>query len=660
MTYKTPGVYVKEISIFPPSVAEVETAIPAFIGYTEKADKKGVDLTNTPTKIKSLLEYVEYFGAGASPNEIEVQLDAANSPKKVTISPRYLLYQSVRMFYDNGGGDCYIVSVGDYETNNTIQNGDLVTPGSYGFLFGLKALEKEDEPTLILFPDAVLLSSESNLYSLQQAALEQCNKLQDRFAIFDLLESRASDVNFTWSSGVDEFRDNIGVSNLKYGAAYVPHIKSTIPYNFKFGDITTLLKGGSPVNLEDLTPLSATLIGDLNNATADLNTLYDFINKYNGPDPILEQYDNLGGTGKTFITNRVTFINGLAKDVFDMAALTNSKVNTALTGIRAPGTNPNFGSLETIVRTLLQYDLDYYDGAVTSPTPNALSLVDPGTDFIGYVMTGIVVQPAASSIYTSAGLPGSTVAAKAKNASGPLRVLFEKLLGLVTSVYEAAVKETTNREKELKESNSVYANIVEAIKTEGSTVPPSGPIVGIYSYVDSNRGVWKSPANVNLRSVKGVTATIDHFDQEDLNIDVNAGKSINAIRPFTGKGVLVWGARTLAGNDNEWRYISVRRFFNMVEESVKKSTGWAVFEPNDANTWNKVQGMIENYLYKKWQEGALQGAKPDDAYFVKVGLGLTMTAQDILEGRMIVEIGMAVVRPAEFIILKFSHKMIES
>ncbi len=172
--------------------------------------------------------------------------------------------------------------------------------------------------------------------------------------------------------------------------------------------------------------------------------------------------------------------------------------------------------------------------------------------------------------------------------------------------------------------------------------------------------MWKSPANVSLNSIFGVTEYIDDNEQESLNIDVNAGKSINAIRPFTGKGILIWGARTLAGNDNEWRYISIRRFFNMVEESVKKSTGWAVFEPNDANTWNKVRGMIEGYLYQKWQGGALQGAKPDEAYFVKVGLGLTMTQQDILEGRMIVEIGMAVVRPAEFIILKFSHKMIES
>lgn len=98
----------------------------------------------------------------------------------------------------------------------------------------------------------------------------------------------------------------------------------------------------------------------------------------------------------------------------------------------------------------------------------------------------------------------------------------------------------------------------------------------------------------------------------------------------------------------------------MVEESVKKSTYWAVFEPNDANTWIKVKAMIENFLTLQWRDGALQGAKPEQAFFVNVGLGTTMTPQDILEGRMNVEIGMAVVRPAEFIILKFSHKLPEA
>jgi phage tail sheath protein FI len=175
--------------------------------------------------------------------------------------------------------------------------------------------------------------------------------------------------------------------------------------------------------------------------------------------------------------------------------------------------------------------------------------------------------------------------------------------------------------------------------------------------VDNARGVWKAPANESINSIFGPVVQITAEQQGGLNVDAVAGKSVNAIRAFTGKGTLVWGARTLAGNDNEWRYVNVRRFFNMVEESSRKSTEPFVFESNDANTWVKVQGMLENFLTILWRQGALQGAKPEHAFYVAVGLGKTMTSLDILEGRMIVEIGMAAVRPAEFIILQFSHKL---
>jgi phage tail sheath protein FI len=163
-----------------------------------------------------------------------------------------------------------------------------------------------------------------------------------------------------------------------------------------------------------------------------------------------------------------------------------------------------------------------------------------------------------------------------------------------------------------------------------------------------------------VSNVVAVTELIDNRAQAELNVDVVAGKSINIIRPFTGKGIMVWGARTLAGNDNEWRYVSVRRFYNMVEESTRKATEQFVFEANDANTWLRIRAMIENFLTLQWRAGALAGAKPEQAFFVRVGLGQTMSAIDILEGRMIIEIGMAVVRPAEFIILRFSHKMQEA
>jgi uncharacterized protein len=208
--------------------------------------------------------------------------------------------------------------------------------------------------------------------------------------------------------------------------------------------------------------------------------------------------------------------------------------------------------------------------------------------------------------------------------------------------------------------SSFYNAVKAAIRNEYIVIPPSGAIVGLYARIDDTKGVWKAPANESLSSVVAPDIAISSREQQSLNVDTTAGKSINVIRTFPGYGVLVWGARTLNGNDNEWRYISVRRFFNMVEESIKKSIQWAVFEPNTITTWVKAQSMIENYLFLKWRDGALAGTKPEQAFYVNVGLGTTMTATDILEGKMIIEIGMAVARPAEFIVLKFIQLMQQS
>ena len=452
--YKTPGVYVEEISVFPPSVAEVETAIPAFVGYTEKATKSTAnDLNLKPTKISSMTEFEQLYGDCAF-DEISLTITTSGA-SFVTSSftppdPSYLLWYAMKMFFDNGGGKCYVVSVGTYQSPADIDKDALVN--------GVKAIQNEDEPTLLVVPESIKLA-DTEYPELVQAMLTQCNTLQDRFCIFDIYQGGTK----LDPAGLTTNRGYFGSNHLKYGACYYPFVKTTISHKLK----------------TDLTNVKVTVDSD---AETTLDTLE---------------------TSKT-------------------AAF-------------------NF----------------------------------------------------------------------AKN-----------------KVKEAYV-----------------------------TLPPSSAVAGVYAATDRNRGVWKSPANISLANVIEPVIKIDNPYQDDLNVDATTGKSINAIRSFMGKGTMVWGARTLAGNDNEWRYVSVRRFFNTVEESVKKSTDWAVFEPNDANTWVKVRGMIESYLNQKWREGALAGAKPEDAYFVRCGLGVTMNAQDILEGRMNVEIGMAVVRPAEFIILKFSHKL---
>ncbi|MFN2456733.1 MAG: phage tail sheath family protein [Chitinophagaceae bacterium] len=204
---------------------------------------------------------------------------------------------------------------------------------------------------------------------------------------------------------------------------------------------------------------------------------------------------------------------------------------------------------------------------------------------------------------------------------------------------------------------ALYQKMKQVVEQYGTELPPSSAIAGVYVNVDRTRGIWKAPANVALMGVSDLTFKITNDLQEQLNVDPVAGKSINVIRWFTGKGHIVWGARTLAGNDNEWRYISIRRFFNMVEESCKKGIRPFAFEPNDANTWIRVQAMIENFLIGLWRQGALQGAKPEHAFFVAIGLGKTMTVLDVEEGRMITEIGLAAVRPAEFIIIRFTQQM---
>ncbi|MGB5930429.1 MAG: phage tail sheath C-terminal domain-containing protein, partial [Cyclobacteriaceae bacterium] len=213
---------------------------------------------------------------------------------------------------------------------------------------------------------------------------------------------------------------------------------------------------------------------------------------------------------------------------------------------------------------------------------------------------------------------------------------------------------------DIEPDKTLYNLILAELQKHTVHLYPSGAMAGIYARVDRERGVWKAPANVGVQRVKKPDVLVTEEEQGFLNVHPGSGKSVNVIRRFEGKGNLVWGARTLAGNDNEWRYINVRRLFIFVEESCKKASEFVVFEPNDAKTWLRVKTMIENFLTQLWREGALAGAKPDDAFRVNIGLGITMTPLDILEGRMNVEIAMAAVRPAEFIILKFSHKLQES
>ncbi|MDT3740697.1 MAG: phage tail sheath C-terminal domain-containing protein [Candidatus Kapabacteria bacterium] len=639
---KTPGVYINEIDAFPPSVANVATAIPAFVGYTEKGP-------NVPTRITSFMEFEQTFGGAPAPASIEVELDANLLPTdncKVTES-KFKLYNSMRLFYGNGGGICYIVSIGGYADN---------IASDTTFIDGLGLLRKFDEPTLLLFPDAVNLDS-AKLGSVHQQALLQCSDLMDRFTVMDVQQKG------TLIADSAEFRDRVGNQNLKYGAAYYPYLQSSFPYSFRFSDINGTaankvnFKGIFSTNL----PLKST-IEEFEKINADYTTVNSAWN------PSVTPADNVN-----------------PKKLHQIPIDTHAKLKTAVDKcwnilkvigipVAPPLTSTKFAlfSQELVTNFLKQHAQSLVDFKIAYEIlkkadgvsdVDDLTALDNDTLFKSVWGNISTLPESAVNPYKNGAISVAVPLVNAIPAHDEPD--FVKIQLIVQKLHASIINSMNNVVSKMKEfllfeENNVtsqipiYASIVEKLSQSMNTVPPSGAIAGIYSQVDKTRGVWKSPANVSINGIIGLTDDINDADQEDMNIH-ESGKSINAIRKFTGKGFLVWGGRTLAGNSNDWRYINVRRLANMIEESAKKACMQFVFEPNVSLTWVNVKGMIDNYLTTLWNDGALAGAKPEHAFFVQVGLNETMSAQDVLEGRMIVKIGYAPSRPAEFIILEFKQ-----
>lgn len=194
-----------------------------------------------------------------------------------------------------------------------------------------------------------------------------------------------------------------------------------------------------------------------------------------------------------------------------------------------------------------------------------------------------------------------------------------------------------------------WLTVFDPLDKRNIQIPPSGSVIGIYARSDNSRGVHKAPANEVVRACVGLDVQFNKGEQDILN-----PKGVNLIRAFPGQGIRVWGART-ANSDASWRYINVRRLFIFIEESIKANTSWAVFEPNDEMLWIRIQRTIEVFLTNLWRNGSLAGTAPDEAFFVNIGRN-TMTQDDIDNGRLICVIGVAPVKPAEFIIFKITQK----
>jgi uncharacterized protein len=500
---KTPGVYVTEFDAFPPSVVGVQTAVPAFIGYTEKAEINTKPVFLKPIKIGSLADFQQIFGGGfeghyaintvtpVTPDDYDFKVLENGAWVYYQLAPlaggRFLLYNALRLFFDNGGGTCYVVSVGDYSATVALAD----------FQKGLTAIADQAGPTMLVIPEATLLD-EAGFGTLTQASLAQCGQLQDRVAILDVRQDPALNTE----DNISKFRTAVGDKHLSYGMGYYPYLNTSVVQS----------------------------------------TEIDYAN-------------------------------------FDLAT----------------------AAQLTLLKKIL--------------TDEATRIYKAGTP--AYV----IVEGYINSI--AAGQPDSVVL--------PLNQNLVNALPLLQDIYNIIARKL-------------------------NVLPSSTALAGVYTYTDQAKGVWNAPANVALTSVVSPTIKLNDAQQADLNMPLD-GKAVDVIREFVGRGSVVWGARTLDGNSNDWRYIQVRRTIVYIEQSIKKALDPFVFAPNDGNTWTKVVSMVSNFLQGVWSQGGLMGATASEAFTVQCGLGSTMTGLDILQGYMVVQVTLQMIRPAEFIELTFKQKM---
>lgn len=523
---KTPGVYIVEKIAFPNSVVEAATAIPAFIGITEKAQNGPDSLSGKPWKITSMTEFQQYFGGAPSPvftlsvgeapaedEKVLFSIPSSDGTKALKVADTenpFSLYYNMVMFFANGGGTCYIVSVGTYAEGAPVDKEKVVA--------ALAALEKEQEITMVVVPEA---ASTPDCKDIQGQMLAHCGKMMNRFAILDVQpKAKANEV---MSEQIDKFRTNVGANFLSYGAAYYPWLNTSV---LSDKDIDGSVLVWADTSAPDLTPF--------------------FAPGSKFPKYFEETYSDIAA-GKKVVKPAVTDETGAETEPAETADCTPDEI-----------------------------------AAMKNNLHNALLQNLPG-----------------------------------------------------------------------------YQYIVNRVKDRLNLLPPSAAMAGLYTMVDNTRGVWKAPANVSVNYVNSPTENIDNAQQEDLNMPMN-GKAVNAIRTFPGEGIKVWGARTLDGNSQDWRYVNVRRTMIFLEESVKNAAKAYVFEPNVAATWMNVKSMIDNFLRSVWKRGGLAGSTPEDAYEIHVGLGDTMTANDILDGIMRVTVLVAITRPAEFIEITFQQQMQKS
>jgi phage tail sheath protein FI len=633
--YKTPGVYVEEIDAFPPSIVGVETAVPVFIGYTETAEKTGRSVRLRPVRITSMVDYAALFGG----------------------APKYKFAFTAMPATAADIKDAEAASTAASQAKTTADTNLAAAPTDP------KAIAAQKDAAAAAQQASDKLAKMKTDFAATDAGKAEAKAVASEKARDDAataLKANPSDTaaqTLASSTAAQATTDRTAANNAAAAAS------ASVPQDVTIGGKSYGLvlskklylynslrlfyaNGGGDCYIVSVGSYDDAVNGgiSLDDLTAGLNAARDLVGPTMLVIPEATELD------KSPCATLAAAMLSQCYEKQDRVAILDvwgiNKLAPNFTEADLTATITDFrGGVGGLNSLWLKYGMAYAPFLQTSIVdPSEVSFVNFDTD--SQTELAAVIEAEVDRQYQDA----------AKVAD--LKAQFKKQLDGIT-----AMPDGDEKSRKFKQLNQTLVAQVPAFKdiygtmaAKLGTLPPCGAMAGVYTLNDATRGVWNAPANVGLIAVTAPTIRISNTMQQDLNMPID-GLAINAIRDFIGRGTLVWGARTLDGNSNDWRYIQVRRALIYIEQSVELALNKFVFAPNVAQTWVSVSSMIGSFLRGVWSAGGLMGATPAEAFTVQCGLGSTMTAQDILDGKMIVQIKLQMVHPAEFIVLTFQQQM---
>ncbi len=678
--YLAPGVFLEEVRLKPPSIAAVSTSTTGMVGFALRGPTVG-----RPMLVTNMLQFRQRFGG----------------PVPATFGAKSELFYAVQGFFANGGRRLYVVraTAAGAATTAFATKGGMITRLAAG------ADAVTGQPNLTLDDPVGLFDGVEIKLSMQRDGISYANPAPLKIATDGV--DRAT--------GAVKLNANIGIAPTaaSYAAKY-----TTVITDVKDLDADGLPVAGAPrptsitIKAADAGSWGNDLVVTVRHTRTARAVLDGLVAD---PGNVVKVKSAAGlypgawveidrGAKKPPRYRRIVAVNGLtvelsgtqlaAVDVTPAAPATEAAMRVCEFALTASydGITESYPSL-TLESVPGKYVVDVVNQSsaliqVDPATVTAITagsrhpLVFPSPDnglTLASTTTGTDAAPLAADIRGTDNGPGNRSGLRALEEVADISILAvpgwgdqsvqdamieqcERLkyrVALLDPEVSGGAPSLTDIQNQRKRFDSKYAAIyyprieIRDADDKSRMIGPAGHMAGLCARIDNERGVYKAPANEVLRNIAGLEATVTQGEHEVLNPEPN---NINVIRDFRdeGLGLRIYGARCIT-SDNDWKYLPVRRLFIFIERSLQIGTQWAVFEPNDQRLWDRITDSIDSFLTRQWRDGALMGTEKGQAFYIRCGLD-TMTQDDIDNGRLILEIGVAPVKPAEFVIIRIGQK----